>query len=957
MRRTYYLFILLSLLFIQFTNAQTGKLTGVVKDGEYNDILPFANVTVKGTDKGTTSDFEGAYDIQVPIGTHAVVFSFVGYQDVVITDVVIKEDEVTRINATLLPEAAQLDEVVITASTAKNTEASLINIQKKSVNLMDGISVEGLLKTGAGNVASAVKSIPGVSVQGGKYVYVRGLGDRYTKSLLNGLEVPGLDPDRNTIQMDIFPTEIIDNIQVVKSATADLPADFTGGLVDIKTKDFPVKKTYSFSIGTGYNPDMHLNDGFLTADGSSTDFLGFDNGFRDMPVSRDDYIPPPAGSEGDQLTQITKLFNPNLSAHQATSMPDFSLSTSYGNHFEVGNTNHLGILATLSYKNSTTYQDAYESGVYQKAEGEVDSETGEILPSRVYELQADKQKFGGLGKNKVLLSGLAGITYKRTNSKFKLNFLHIQNGQSEAGYLKKRTLITNAQTNYEDYIGYTQRSISNAFLSGKHAFKEGEWYVEWKVSPTLSKIQDKDIRITQFQYFSPEENGGTASYVLSNNNPPKRLWRNLDEINLANKLDIVKKHNLFSFPAKLKFGAAYVYKQRDYSVDNYKHIIQGGDDGHINGNADLLLTDAEIWNPESDTGTYVSGNYQIVNTYQANSNTKAAYVSEEFKFSENFKGILGVRLEQFQSFYTGETVGILGLKYDNEKVIDKLNLFPSLNLIYELTENSKFRTSYSKTTARPSFKEVSIAQIYDPVADRIFIGNIDVEPSYIENVDLRFETFGKETNMFAISAFYKYFKNPIELSIYSGTASDQYTARNVENGTVYGVELEVRKDLSALGLKHFSLNLNASYIRSIQKMDKSTDGEYESRLRNAREGEEIKDTRVLQGQSPYLINTGITYNNKNQGIQSTLYYNVQGKTLKLVGISNIPDIYTMPFNNLSFNISKTIGKENRAKLKVKVSNLLNDDKLNVYQSYKAEDQLYEKEFIGRTFSLSYSYKF
>ncbi|HAV54147.1 MAG TPA: TonB-dependent receptor, partial [Aequorivita sp.] len=198
--------LLIAMFLFQISFSQTGVVTGIINDGEYNDVLSFANVIVKGSQTGTTSDFDGKYNLKLDAGTYTLVFSFVGYQTKEITEVKINPGQTTTVDVTLNASAGQLDEVVVTTTARKNTEASVLSIQKNSVTLMDGLSLESIKKTGASDVASAVQNVPGVSVQGGKYVYVRGLGDRYTKSILNGMEVPGLDPDRNTLQLDIFPS-------------------------------------------------------------------------------------------------------------------------------------------------------------------------------------------------------------------------------------------------------------------------------------------------------------------------------------------------------------------------------------------------------------------------------------------------------------------------------------------------------------------------------------------------------------------------------------------------------------------------------------------------------------------------------------------------------------------------------------------------------------------------------
>lgn len=930
-------------------NAQTGTLSGVVKDGEFNDVLPFANVTIKESDKGTTTDFEGAYDLKLQSGTYVVVFSFLGYENMEVTDVIINENDVTVLDVTLQAQAAQLKEVVITASQAKNTEASVLKIQKSAVQIMDGLSAQSMTKIGASNVAGAVKSVPGVSVQGGKYVYVRGLGDRYTKSILNGVDIPGLDPDRNTIQMDIFPTGIIDNIQVVKSFTPDVSADFTGGIVNIITKDFPVKKIHTISVSGSFNPSMHFKSDYLTAQGSSTDFLGFDNGYRDLPISQNTNIPSPSASNGQELTEITQRFNSNLAVEQANSPMDFSIGLSTGNLFTVGDDNKLGYLAAISYKKKTEFYRDYKTGTALKEEGINGA------PSTVYELENDKTVIGDLGKSNVLLSGLAGITYKTKRSKYKLSFLQIQNGESTAGYFIKTTRVGNAQTNYQDAIGYTQRSISNLLINGTHSFDEGSWKVNWKISPTKSQIQDKDVRLTPFEYLED-----TDTYAIGSTNPPRRIWRNLNELNLVSKIDIDKKHTLFKENAKLKFGANYTYKQRDFGIDQYTHSLYNSSGGvEFNADADQILADGNIWTPENNSGTIVVGNFEIVNTYDATQKIIAGYISEEFNISEKIKSIIGFRAEKFDVYYTGRTHNDpnIGTVYDNENLINVFDFFPSVNMIYSPVADSNVRLSYTKTTARPSFKEASIAEIFDPISDRYFIGNPNVKPTYIDNIDVRFEKYGKKSQLFAISGFFKYFTSPIELSIFNASNPGSFTPRNVESALVFGGEIEWRQNLAFMGMPHFSVNLNTSLVKSIEKMDKSPNGEYESRLLNRREGEEIKDTRELQGQSPYIINAGISYTDDAKGLQANINYNTQGETLQVVGIGSVPDVYTLPFHNANFNISKTLGEDKKTKIKLQVSNLINDNIESVYKSYKASNQVFSKKQPGQSFSLSFSHKF
>lgn len=922
-------------------NAQTGKITGTIMDGEFNEPMAFANVLIKNTTKGTTSDFDGKYFIDVEAGNYTLVFSYIGYQTIEISDVVVKSNDEVIVDVTL--NTNSLETVVITTTVRKNTESAILDLQKKSITLLDGLSAQSIKSSGASNIASAVKNVPGVSIQGGKYVYVRGLGDRYTKSILNGVDIPGLDPDRNTIQMDIFPTNILDNIIVVKSAAAEYPADFTGGVIDIVTKDFPTKANYTISTGFGYNPDMHFNDNYLNYSGSNTDFLGFDDGMRNIPVNRYQVIPG-TFDNSTVLSNMTNVFNKELMAKQANSGANFNFGFTAGNQFDVGD-DKLGYQLSFSYKNKTQFYDDRFDGTYMRDQN--NSSVNELVGTRTSE--------GVEGKNTVLLSSLAGIVYKRDNSKYKVNFLHIQNGESSAGLYDQQIAQAAGGSGFEpikkDALLYTERSITNLLFEGNHSFDDANWKLNWKVSPTLSRVYDKDHRITPLQQ---SQNG---NYFISPSaaSRPIRIWRNLQEISLVAKVDAVRKYNFMDRPAKAKFGFNQTVKQRDFSIDDFQFEISG-QNIVADGNADNLLLSENIWTPQTDQGSHlVWGDlYEPANTFDATQNISAGYLSNEFSVSEKLKAVVGLRAELFSAIYTGQNQAATEIFVD-EKIIDKLDLFPSANFIYSLNDNSNLRVSYSRTTARPSFKEASKSQIFDPITNRLFIGNIDLEPSYISNFDIRTEFFGENSEMFAISGFYKDFKDPIELTFYE-SAPDQLTPRNLGNASVFGIEFEFRKSLGFLlnSLENLKFNINASYIESDLTM---FEDEYNRRVNAARDGESIEKSRELQGQSPYLINAGLNYSDSEIGLQTGLFFNVQGETLEVVGTGIVPDVYTVPFNSLNFTFNKKLGEEKKSTVDIKVSNILNSKRKSVYQSYKASDKTFTQFNPGTEFSIGYSYNF
>ena len=320
--------------------SQSG-INGTLIDGDFNEPLPFANILIKETNEGVTSDFDGKYQIELSKGTYTLIFSFLGYETKEITNIKVSDGEFSIVDVLLNSAAEGLEEVIVTVDARQNTEASVLLIQKKSVSLLDGLSSQTFKKMGASNIANAVKQVPGVSVQGGKYVYVRGLGDRYSKSILNGIDIPGLDPDRNTIQMDLFATNLLSNILVIKSARADMPADFTGGVIDIITKEFPAKQEISFSFSSDYNPEMHFNKNYLSYDGGNYDFLGFDDGTRKNPIISTilgNPFDPRFSKDEESLNRINRLsqyFDPQMGPKISQSGMDYSLGFSYGNQFKL----------------------------------------------------------------------------------------------------------------------------------------------------------------------------------------------------------------------------------------------------------------------------------------------------------------------------------------------------------------------------------------------------------------------------------------------------------------------------------------------------------------------------------------------------------------------------------------------------------------------------------------------
>ncbi|MDN3687217.1 TonB-dependent receptor [Cyclobacterium jeungdonense] len=935
--------------------AQNGTVRGTIFDDASGEPLFGVAVSVVGTQTGAVTDFDGDFELQLAPGTYTLQASFISYNALNLEGIDVVGGEVTVLDNLKLTEyTSDLETVTISAEAIRTTEAALMTVKRNAAQLMDGISSAAFRQIGDGDAAAAIKRVTGVSIEGGKYVYIRGLGDRYTKTVLNGVDIPGLDPDRNTIQMDIFPTNIIDNIIVSKSFTSNLPADFTGGVVDIETKDFPEEKTMRISLSGGYNPSMHFNSDFLRAGTSRTDFLGFDNGYRDIPTKGLTDIPQfaevvgnPSSERGQTYQRILRGFNPEFGGRRDQNGMNMGVSFSLGNQLGLGN-NTLGYNLALTYKNSSEYFQDAEYNLFGKSR-----ETGET------ELEPLERSLGSYGVNNVLLGGLFGLAYKTDLSKYKLNLIRLQNGESKVGVFDFKNTNLGAVFEADQYnIEYSQRSLTNLMLSGFHYLEGSNWEVNWKISPTLSSIEDPDVRVLRFR--RPNQT------ISSEVGLPQRIWRSLEEQNLVGKLDLTNNHQLFGKIAKLKFGSSYVYKERDFLIQDFQFSTGNTS---LNGDPNEVLREENLFSESNRNGVRYSPLFipNNPNSFQANLQNLGIYVHSEFSPLDKLKAIVGLRAEKYDQFYTGsnQTQTIV---LDNEKVLDDMDFFPTINLINSIRENQNIRFSFSRTIARPSFKEMSFAEILDPITGRTFVGGLfqettnggtevlwdgQLEATRINNFDLRWEKFLPSGQLLSVSTFYKTFDKPIEMVQFLSDPG-AFQPRNVGNGTVAGLELEFRKSLAFIApkLENLFFTFNGTLTESSIRMSES---ELRSRQLTAREGQEISSKRDMAGQAPYIINSGIAYTDFVGGLEAGLFYNVQGSTLNYVGFGNRTDTYTVPFHAVNLSINKTLGQEERIKAGLNVQNLLNQSRQEVFRSYQAEDQIFTSLNPGTLINFSFSY--
>ena len=949
--------------------AQSGTIRGNITDGETGEPLLGATVRLFQIDSpkgGSYTDLEGNFTIKTDPGTYSLIVSFVSYKSDTLTEVIVQEDEVTVAKSLIFSENYMTESVEILAKRNAASSVSLYNKKRNAIQAIDGISFDLVQRTGDNNAAAAMARVTGVTVEGGRYVYVRGLGDRYSKTTLNGAELPGLDPNRNTVQMDMFPSNLIDNIIVYKTFTPNLPGSFSGGLVDVKTKDFPDKLTIKASVSAGYNPQANLIDNFLTYNTGQKDWQGFDDGTRDLPIiisEQPDGTIPVFSSNNEAkvaLDRITKSFNKGFDPVRGNSGLNKNYLLSIGNQFLIGSRS-LGYIANFSYRDSYS---AYERGKEARWNNTSSAKDGNIASSLNTELALN----GPMGEREILWGGLVKLSFKPfTNHKLSFNYMRNQSGTSRARFLQGAypnadiDLVLQTRS-----ISYLERGMNVFQLQGDHVFRQeeklfGQLKMDWIGSLTYSGQEEPDLR-----YFSNEFRVNASStqdtlYDIDQSGiytAPARFYRSMTEENRDFKLNFDLPFNQWNeLLAVVKFGGAYTYKQRDFDENRYimsfgsktKNYKGNPDNYFATNNLGIVDTfDAPAPFPDRlDMGLYYQDASEVRNDYTGEQIIFAFYFMTELPLSERLKLVTGVRYEDtdIRTVSMDETV--------DDGVIDLQDFLPAISFIYEMKknnglvkENMNLRFGYTRTLARPTFREFAPFASFDFDGDFLLVGNPGLQRTLIDNADLRWEWYPSFSELASVSVFYKNFQNPIERLLDPRAQNPQYEFRNVDNGVVYGVEFEIRKNFSFIsgGLRKLELGANISLIQSRIDIDTL---EYANIVA-------VDPTRPSRrpmfGQSPYAANAELAYvDSENAGVQASLSFNIFGPRIAIVGGSN-PDVYEQPRGLLNFSLAKSL---KWFSVRFRANNLLNPA-YQLTQEYNPEG-VTNDPFVFRSYKLGRSY--
>lgn len=933
---------------------QTGSIDGRVTSSETSKALPGASVFVLDTKLGGFTRPTGEFQIRrVPTGTYSVAVSYIGYQTDTINNVVVKDGESTSLNVVLDLSIATSGKVIVEARVQRNNENILLVDRRKAAEVSDGISSEGMEKSGSSDAGEAIEKVTGVSVTDGKYVAVRGLGDRYSGVTVNGSQMPSMDPNKKAVQLDMLPAGMLESIVASKTFTPDKPGDFTGGGVNVSTRSFPEKFSLKVSMGSSNNFQTSQGSDILAYSGSGTDWLGMDDGLREMPAILNDLeegVPnrAEAFSNPDKaylLNDISKSFNNVMVAGQETAPFAGDFGITLGTKADLSQDLMLGFISTVSYKRSFSGYDGGQTNRWKL--------TGD--PSTIETLNNEVSLSDSKGSSEALLGGMANVTLGVLGHEIGLTGMYNQSGITSARYQQGSVPrdLAEDQVYQTRTLGYLERNIANGQLSGKHPISENIQF-DWSSAMTSTTQDEPDLRFFTNHYKVVERNeriDTLYSISASTYNEPSRYFRTLEESLWDNHADLTYSFKQWEDQdASVKAGFAHAVSDRSFTERNFVYQNESGNGVTYRGDSEAYFGEGSVGIVDSTGGFYTLGNViqdqsQLRNTYDADQAVTAGYAMLDLPLSKQWRIIAGARFEHTDISVISADTSVA----EGSVVAD--DILPSINAVYSPTELMNFRAAYTHTLARPTFRELAPFASFEFVGDYIFIGNPELQRTEIKNIDLRWEYFVAPGELLAVSAFYKDFTNPIERVILN--ENGQVIYQNVESAELYGLELEARKKLSFIStdsdiLKHMSIGANITLIDSRVQI-----GESELEIIRSYDPE-AADHRPLQSQSPYLINADIAYNNYEGGLDISMTYNVFGERLSTVTLGGTPDVYEQPHGSLNLVVRKKF--DNGMYVKLGAKNLI-DSPIEFTQEFKGTEYIYQSYTKGTSISLGFGISF
>ena len=880
-------------------NGPKGFIEGTVRD-ESGSPVADAKIFITGVAKNLTTGKDGKFKLEVPEGRYGLSVLHKAFSTQTLSNQSVLKDKSLKLKIALLTSALELEEFVVVAPHVKGSLASLIEVRRESSTVADVLGAEQMSKSGDSNAASSLARVTGLTVVDGRFVYIRGLGERYSNVLLNGTSLPSPDPTRRVVQLDLFPSGILESMVIQKSYSPDLPGSFGGGAVNLKTKDIPDEFTAKVSLSTSYESGQGSLESYQ---GGRKDWLGIDDGSRKIPdviaartaggqrISNDD---PNNVAYGLAFKRNYSTFN------KKTNLPP-GLTVSVGDTLRYRGKKFGFNIAGL-------YGDRYSNDNVNRQDYDVTS-----LGSS--DLTNVGSQVNNRSRRDVNLSGMLNFgMYLGKWADIRANTLFLRKSTDR---VEKRYIKTQDNEYEGTSIEWQERQLFSQIINGTHQLgSDKDRILTWRTSLSQAEMIQPDSRY--YQILVDEGQRRFDNQGRSNERVFGDVQDNVQEAEVAIQLPVI---NTSSVKIKTKAGIGQINKKRQSRFQRFKYEVDTARAVDITGDATILgQSPDEICTDE----VIRQGACKLVDTtvpsdrFEADQKISSYFVESETKLFEKVRLNLGVRFENSeQNIRTYE-----GINLDQvENALFMQDYLPAAGITYFLNDKMQVRLGYSETISRPAFKDLNPVGYYDDERDRNVTGNPNLKGTIIRNIDARWEWyFGNQENV-SFGFFNKEFLNPIEEvagSFQNGVltySEGGFQLANVGNAKVRGFEVEFRKSFSFIHSSLAPLALGGNYARINSEM--SIFPELSSQITNI--------NRPLQGQSPYVVNVNLDYDNKDTGTNATLLFNVFGARIDTVGTNERPDTYQEAFNQLDFVFAQKFGRNGNNQVRLKVQNLLDPD--------------------------------
>ncbi|MBR9991122.1 MAG: TonB-dependent receptor [Gemmatimonadetes bacterium] len=825
-----------------------GRIVGRVVDSESGNGLTNVRIEVEGAGVGTLSGVGGRFMLhEVPEGTVTLRVETIGYGVKNVTDVVVRDGAATEQNITLDPAAVALAAIEVSASAERGSVNRALDMQRNASGIMNAISSEQIARSPDGDAAAAVQRVSGATVQEGKFVFVRGLGERYTTTSLNGTRIPSPEPERKMVPLDLFPSGLLQQITTAKTFTPNLPGDFSGAQVDIQTREYPGTRQMTVSVSQGVN-SVTTGRTLPMAPSAGGEWRADATAPRSLPtVVQETQAPSP----GHQTNQMVNALRNTWSVNNRTGTPSTSLGLSLG-----GTDAFLG--RDVGYLVSGTYSTSDEANIDARREN---------VEGDIFE--------GEIGRRSVLLGGLLNVsTMLGTHSRVLLNNTYNRSADNEARF--ETGFYENHGTNIQiERLRYIERSVRAHQLQLQHQFGRSH-RLDWSLSTSAVSRQEPD-RSEFVTWLDPE------TPIWYNQEGAFRAFGGLTEDALEASANY--RVDLGSGSSRsLRFGGLYRTAERSAYDNGYSIYSRewAPTDSRWQLKGEQIFDGRYSQNGEEIFGL---GIYNAGGNYGADERIAAAYAMVEWSIAPWLQFVGGARIENSETEVRYQDV--LG----NEGVTDPsyTDVLPSLALNIDLTGSQKLRLSATQTLARPEYREMAPICYRAGLGDEQRCGNPDLERTLIQNYDVRWEMYPSAGEMLSLGVFAKRFDKPIEPRYQGRSGTNSLWFENAVSAMNYGVEVEARRSLGFLWqpLETLHALANATAMKSEIDTGNPEDG-----------------ARAMTGQSPYVVNAGLTWSSPVNGASATLLFNVVGERIINARPSGqtVPDMVEAPRPGLDLSL-------------------------------------------------------